>query len=51
MAKKYDCTILVNSCDKYEDILDKYKVSNHENKNQLLTIRNMISDKNKKAKN
>jgi len=26
----------------YEDILDKYKVSNHENKNQLLMIRNML---------
>lgn len=24
MAKKYDCTLLVNSCDKYEDILDTF---------------------------
>lgn len=24
MAKKYDCTILVNSCDKYQDILDTF---------------------------
>lgn len=24
MAKKYDCTILVNSCDKYRDILDTF---------------------------
>lgn len=27
----------------YEEILDKYKVSNHENKNQLLVIRNMLA--------
>lgn len=26
----------------YENILDRYKVSNHENKNQLLAIRNMV---------
>lgn len=31
----------------YEEIMDKYKVSNHENKNQLLTIRNMINKKEK----
>ena len=38
---KYNTTL--NSLKEYEDILDKYKVSNHENKNQLLTIRNMLS--------
>lgn len=44
---KYNTTL--NSLKEYEDILDKYRVSNHENKNQLLTIRNMIVEKNKKA--
>jgi len=37
---KYNTTL--NSLKEYEDILDRYRVSNHENKNQLLTIRNMI---------
>lgn len=31
----------------YEKILDQYKVSNHENKNQLLTIRSMVVNKEK----
>lgn len=31
----------------YEKILDQYKVSNHENKNQLLTIRSMAANKEK----
>lgn len=44
---KYNTTL--NSLKEYEDILDKYRVSNHENKNHLLTIRNMISDKNKEV--
>lgn len=38
--EKYNTTL--NSLKEYEDILDKYRVSNHENKNQLLTIRNML---------
>ena len=46
---KYNTTL--NSLKEYEDILDKYRVSNHENKNQLLTIRNMISKKNTKIIN
>lgn len=37
---KYNNTL--NSLKEYEDILDVYRVSNHENKNQLLMIRNMI---------
>ena len=44
---KYNTTI--NSLKEYEDILDKYKISNHENKNQLLTLRNMLHKTNKKA--
>lgn len=47
MYDKYNTTL--DSLKEYEDILDKYRVSNHENKNQLLTIRNMIVEKNKKA--
>lgn len=44
---KYNTTI--NSLKEYEDILDKYRVSNHENKNQLLTIRNMVVERDKKT--
>lgn len=33
----------------YEDMIDKYRVNNHENKNQLLTIQNMIKSKDKKV--
>ena len=44
---KYNTTL--NSLKEYENILDRYRISNHENKNQLLTIRNMISKSNKKA--
>lgn len=40
---KYNTTL--NSLKEYENIIDRYRVSNHENKNQLLTIRNMISKK------
>ncbi len=42
---KYNNTL--NSLKEYEDILDVYRVSNHENKNQLLMIRNMIIKKEK----
>lgn len=44
---KYNTTL--NSLKEYEDILDKYRISNHENKNQLLTIRNMVNKNNKKV--
>lgn len=44
---KYNTTL--NSLKEYEDILDRYRVSNHENKNQLLTIRNMIPKSDKKT--
>jgi len=40
MYSKYNNTL--ETLKSYEDILDKYKVSNHENKNQLLMIRNML---------
>ncbi len=32
----------------YEDMLDKYRINNHENKNQLQMIRHMIKQKDKK---
>lgn len=43
---KYNITL--SSLKEYEDVLNNYRVSNHENKNQLLTIRNMIKGKEKK---
>ncbi len=33
----------------YEEMIDKYRVNNHENKNQLQMIRNMIKQKEKKV--
>lgn len=45
MYVKYNSTL--EALKSYEDILDKYKVSNHENKNQLLMIRNMLGKDNK----
>lgn len=45
-AKVYDkYNMTLNSLKEYEDILSRYRVSNHENKNQLLTIRGMIKNK------
>lgn len=40
---KYNMTL--DSLREYEDILNKYRISNHENKNQLLMIRNMSKNK------
>ena len=40
---KYNTTLY--SLREYEDILNKYRISNHENKNQLLMIRNMTKNK------
>lgn len=37
---KYNTTL--SSLKQYEDILNRYRISSHENKNQLLTVRNMI---------
>ena len=41
--KKYQMSI--NSLKEYELLIDKYRVDTHENKNELLTVRNMIKDK------
>lgn len=46
---KYNTTL--NSLKEYELVLDKQRISNHENKNQLLMIRNMLSSDNEKIKN
>lgn len=40
---KYQTSI--TSLNEYGDILDKYRLSTHENKNQLLTIQQMTKDK------
>jgi len=42
---KYETSL--SSLTEYEDIMDQYRVDNHENKNQLLTIRNMVKAKDK----
>lgn len=42
---KYNTTL--SNLKEYEDILNQYRVSNHENKNQLLTIRSMIKNREK----
>ncbi len=46
VSNKYINTL--TNLKEYEEILDKYRVLNHENKNQLLTIRSMIVKKDKK---
>lgn len=38
---------LMRSLNQYEDMVDRQRVDNHENKNQLLIIRNMINKKDK----
>ena len=44
--KVYDkYNIAINSLKDYEEMMNKYKVSNHENKNILLSIRTMIKSK------
>ncbi|MBR2833194.1 MAG: GHKL domain-containing protein [Bacilli bacterium] len=40
---KYQTSI--SSLREFENVIDKFRVSTHENKNELLTIRNMIRDK------
>lgn len=38
---------LMESLNQYEDMVDRQRVDNHENKNQLLIIKNMINKKDK----
>ncbi len=42
---KYQTSI--SSLREYESMIDKFRVNNHENKNELMTIRNMIKAKDK----
>ncbi len=44
---KYETSI--TSLREYESMIDKYRISNHENKNELQTLRNLISKRNTKA--
>lgn len=43
---KYQTSI--SSLKEYEVMIDKFRVDTHENKNEILTIRNMLKDKNSK---
>lgn len=43
MVDKYNSSIL--SLKEFEDVLNSYRVDNHENKNHLLAIRNMTKNK------
>lgn len=45
--KKYQTSI--TSLKEYETMIDKFRVDTHENKNELLTIRNMIKSNDKKT--
>ena len=44
---KYETSL--TSLQEYEDMMDRYRIANHENKNELLSIRNMINPKDKKV--
>lgn len=46
---KRENEVLLDTLNDYEKMLDYQRVNNHENKNQLLVIRSMISKNNKKA--
>lgn len=46
---KQENGVLLDNLNEYEKMLDYQRVNNHENKNQLLVIRSMISKNNKKA--
>ena len=46
ISHKYETSI--SSLKEYEVMIDKFRVDTHENKNEFLTIRNMLKDKNKK---
>ncbi|MBR1376460.1 MAG: GHKL domain-containing protein [Bacilli bacterium] len=38
-------SLSLENLSEYEEMLNQYRISNHENKNQLLLIRNMVKDK------
>lgn len=43
MSERYNSSLL--SLREFEDVLNDYRIDNHENKNHLLTIRNMTTSK------
>lgn len=45
VSDKYN--VAINSLKDYEEMMNKYRISNHENKNLLLTIRAMVLNKEK----
>ena len=47
ISNKYQTSI--KSLKEYETMIDKFRVNTHENKNELLTIRNMIKSNDKKT--
>ena len=47
MIVKAENDSLMSSLHQYEDMVDRQRVDNHENKNQLLIIKNMIKKKDK----
>ena len=47
MIVKAENDSLMDSLHQYEDMVDRQRVDNHENKNQLLIIKNMINKKDK----
>ena len=46
---KEENKILINNLNEYEKMLDHQRISNHENKNQLLTIKGMLDTDNEKV--
>ena len=46
---KYETSL--TSLKEYEEMMDRYRIANHENKNQLLSIRNMLNKKDTKTIN
>lgn len=48
ISSKYETSI--SSLKEYEVMIDKFRIDTHENKNEFLTIRNMLRDNNSKEK-
>lgn len=48
IASKYDN--MVNTSEKYEKVVEQLRMNNHENKNNLIVLKGMLSKKDKKVK-
>lgn len=48
MKTKYDN--IINASEKYEKIIEQLRMSNHENKNNLIVLKGMLKSNNKKVK-